>query len=62
MKLNQYIEKASAFSAPSPEPGKLPNVDRSAQSSNAFEFARRAAARPAPEPVKQMTQIIPVAS
>jgi len=59
--LNQYIDKASAFSAPTPEPGH-PVIDRSAQSSTAFEFARRAAARPAPEPVKQLEKIIPVAS
>jgi len=60
--LNQYIDKASTFSAPPPEPGKLPVVDRTEQSATAFECMRRQAQRPAAEPIKQMPKIIPVAS
>jgi hypothetical protein len=57
--LYNHIETAEQFAATQ---AQVPSVDHSSQAAIGLDMAQRAAATPAPEPVKQMPPIVPVAN
>lgn len=59
MSLNDKIDTASKFTAPA---AGIPQKDQSEQVSIGLEWAKRLESRPAPDPVKTLTPIIPVAN
>jgi len=59
MNLNDQIDTASKFAA---APSGVPQKDQSQQVSVGLEWAKRLESRPAPEPVKTLTPIVPVAN
>jgi hypothetical protein len=59
MNLNDQIDTASKFA---PAPAGIPQKDQSQQISVGLEWAKRLESRPAPEPIKTLTPIVPVAN
>lgn len=59
IELYKQIEQAEKFQ---PDAAPSPQVPQTAQAQTGLEWAARQAQRPAPEPVKTMPPILPVAS
>jgi len=59
MNLNDQIDTASKYTAATEG---IPQKDQSAQVGIGLEWAKRLESRPAPEPIKTLTPIVPVAS